>query len=277
MLSFLISGLRQRLGVLILTSLLPLIAFGALIAVDQILPSAEEADSRTGFRWLMLVLAFLLPICHGFFWSVSTAFLTDHIDRKPFGWRFSVPLSFASIRSLWVTIGWTFLVVVIFIGAGMVLVGLLAYSNPGELVSSTVQQAQEYGDGTRVAPERGAGGQSVRAEDFNQFVEDILTGLCGLGAVWIWLKAMMCVPLRLLGQPINLLSAMDSSAGWRGLRLTFWVVLVGLVVAGTHWALALVAPMTLVFAYDALMFVLVFWIVGGMLAWHAQKYVASLD
>ena len=37
----------------------------------------------------------------------------------------------------------------------MLLIGLLAYRDPGELVASTVQQAQEYGDGTRIAPERG--------------------------------------------------------------------------------------------------------------------------
>ena len=275
MLSFIVSGLRQRFGNLLVASLVPLVAFGGLIAVDQLLPSAAESDSRTGFRWLMLVLALLLPACHGFLWSVSTAFLADQTDRKSLGWRLSLPLSFVSIRSLWVTMGWTLLVVFIFIGAGMLLIGLLAYRDPGELVASTVQQAQEYGDGTRIAPERGAGGQSVRSEDFNQPLLLIFTSLCALGALWIWLKSLMCVPLRLLRQPINLLTALDSTAGWRGVRLTLWVSLVGGTAVGTHWALALVVPMAVLMAYDAVLFVLVFWIVGGMLAWHAQKYVAS--
>ena len=74
MLSFIVSGLRQRFGILLVASLVPLAAFGGLIAVDQLLPSAAESDSRTGFRWLMLVLALLLPACHGFLWSVSAAF-----------------------------------------------------------------------------------------------------------------------------------------------------------------------------------------------------------
>ena len=194
MLSFIFSGLRQRFGILLVASLVPLAAFGGLIAVDQLLPSAAESDSRTGFRWLMLVLALLLPACHGFLWSVSAAFLADQTDRKSLGWRLSLPLSFVSIRSLWVTMGWTLLVVFIFIGAGMLLIGLLAYRDPGELVASTVQQAQEYGDGTRIAPERGAGGQSVRSEDFNQPLLLIFTSLCALGALWIWLKSLMCVP-----------------------------------------------------------------------------------
>ena len=85
----------------------------------------------------------------------------------------------------------------------------------------------------------------------------------------------MCVPLRLLRQPINLLTALDSTAGWRGVRLTLWVSLVGVAAVGTHWALGLVVPMAVLMAYDAVLFVLVFWIVGSMLAWHAQKYVAS--
>ena len=276
MLSFLVSGLRQRVGTLILISLLPLAAFCGLIAVDQLLPSAEESDSRTGFRWLMLILALLLPACHGFLWSVSTAFLTDHTDRKPLGWRLSVPLSFVSIRSLWVTMGWTFLAVIIFIGA-VVLLGPLAYRDLSELAASTVQQAQEYGDGTRIAPERGAGGQSVRLEDFHQPLLSAFIILSALGTLWIWVKALMCVPLRLLHQPVNLLTALDSTAGWRGVRLTLWISLLGIMVFGAHWALGLIAPMAVLLAYDAVLFVLVFWIVGGMLAWHAQKYVASQD
>jgi len=274
MLSFLVSGLRQRFGILLLASLLPLMAFGGLIAVDQLLPSAEESDSRTGFRWLMLVLALLLPACHGFLWSVSTAFLADQTDQKPLGWRLSVPLSLVSIRSLWVTLGWTFMAVIILIGA-VFLSGPLAYRDLGELAASTIQQAQEYGDGTRIAPERGAGGQSVRLEDFYQPLLSAFIISSALGTLWIWVKALMCVPLRLLNQPINLLTAMDSTTGWRGVRLTFWISLLGITVFGAHWALALIAPMAVLMAYNAVLFVLVFWLVGGMLAWHAQKYVAS--
>ena len=70
--------------------------------------------------------------------------------------------------------GWTLLVVFIFIGAGMLLIGLLAYRDPGELVASTVQQAQEYGDGTRIAPERG---RAVSPCD-----QKILTSLCCLSS-----------------------------------------------------------------------------------------------
>ena len=158
MLSFIFSGLRQRFGILLVASLVPLAAFGGLIAVDQLLPSAAESDSRTGFRWLMLVLRWA-SACHGFYGRYRPIFCRSNGSKIP---RLATVFTaeFCTIRSLWVTMGWTLLVVFIFIG-GYVAHWVAGVPRSCELVASTVQQAQEYGDGTRIAPERGR--RSVRA------------------------------------------------------------------------------------------------------------------
>ena len=259
---------------LLFASLFPLVAFLGLVVVQNMLLVQPDADSRTGFRWLLLVLAFFLPACHGFMWSVTTSFLGSQAKLKPLGWRVSLPLSFSAVRSLFVSSGWTFVSLIILIGVGMIL-GLFAYRDPGELFASTMQQAQEYGEGTRVAPERGAGGQSVNLEDFNVPLFQALIALSGLGALWVWLKALVCVPLRVLKRPINLRTALDSTVGWYGVRLTLWVAILGGVVLGSHQLLSLVLPLPVLLLYDALCFTVFFWIFGGMLAWHAQRYVAS--
>ena len=277
MLTFICVRLIQQLPALLLASLLPLLAFAGLVGVEQFLPSELEADSRQGFRWLLLVLAFFLPACHGFLWATTTAFLMPFAKRLPVAWHLSVPLDWAAVRSLWVSIGWTVLAFFVFVGAGMILVGLFAYKDPGELVSSTAQQAQQFGAGTRIAPQRGAGGQSVRLEDFHAISAGVITALCALAALWVWLKSLMCVPLRVLGQPITMLTALDSTAGVRGVRLTLWVALLGVSVYGLHWFAAAALPVRVIPVVDAGLFVLLFWIVGGMLAWHAQKFVASAN
>jgi len=155
------------------------------------------------------------------------------------------------------------------------ILGLFAYRDPGELFASTMQQAQEYGEGTRIAPERGIGGQSVYLEDFHVTLFQTLIALSGLAALWVWLKALVCVPLRVLKRPINLRTALDSTVGWYGVRLTLWVAILGCIVFGSHQLLSVVLPRLALLIYDALCFEVFFWIFGGMVAWHAQRYVAS--
>ena len=65
MLSFIVSGLRQRFGILLVASLVPLAAFGGLIAVDQLLPSAAESDSAD---WLSLADAGVGAAAAGMSW-----------------------------------------------------------------------------------------------------------------------------------------------------------------------------------------------------------------
>lgn len=272
---------------LLLASLWPLLTVGLLLVIQtflQAIASGAEgelgsAERKEATRWLYVALAAFLPALHGMLWAVSQIFL-DPAPRAARGGGWSFPLSFLSLRSLWVSLGWLTFAALLWVALTMI-VGTLAFRDLGSLFGSTIDQANELAQGTRVAPERGSGGQQVDAADFRPGALEAVMLASGLVALWLLVKALVGVPLRLMGEQADIVSCFKATPGWRGVRLTLWVALAGGLLAGLFGfyqhlggeepgaASGLYTVGRLLLWQFGLLIFLSF--VGGALAWHAQK------